>query len=107
MRQHIGSAERDDPKPRAGADQPVGHLGDRAVAAGGHHHRFAAQHCLARQSLGMAGAMRLGKVEPHAIGDQHIQDPPQQVCPPAAGCRVEYDDHPGRRSRKQKRGRTA
>ena len=60
------------PEPCARPHQPVGDLGDRAVAAGRDHHRRAALHRLARQYLGMPGAMRLRQVEPDSVGHQHI-----------------------------------
>jgi hypothetical protein len=93
MCQHIGGTQRYDAEPGAGPHQAVRDLGNRAVAAGGHDHRFAAQHSLPRQCLGMTGTAGFGEVEPHAIGNQHIQYPPQQVRPPASGSRVEYNDH--------------
>ena len=93
MRQHVGGAERDDAEAGGGAHQAVGDLGDGAVAAGGHDHRLAVGDRLTRQGLGVAGAVGFSQVEPHAVGDQHVEHAPQQARAPAAGDRVEHDHH--------------
>ena len=96
MRQDVGGAERDDAEPGGGAHQAVGDFGDSAVAAGGDDHLLAAPGRLAGQSFGMAGAMGFGQIKPDAIGDQHIQHPPQQMRTAAAGDGIE-DNHHGAR----------
>jgi hypothetical protein len=91
--QHIGRAQRDHAEPGAGPHQSVGDLGDRAIAAGRYHHLLPVEHSVSRQCLGMAGAVGFSEIQPHAIGGQHVQYPPQQMRPPASGDWIEHDDH--------------
>ena len=93
MRQDVGGAERNDAEAGGGAHQSVGDFGDGAISAGGDDHLLAAPGRLARQSFGMAGAVGFGQIKPDAIGDQHIQHPPQQMGAPASGDGIEDDHH--------------
>ncbi len=91
--QDIGSAERDDAERGLAAEQPVGDLGNGAVAAGRHHHKATCLRGLAGQRRCMAGMFCLRNLNLDAVIDQQVEHAPQSRSPPAPGNGIENDQH--------------